>query len=127
MASEKDRKLIEDELNLINKETWIKLVSETHVFGKELHFWFLVESKERAEESFKKFVSTISEILPRFRETKIDASFSEINGDKQIIWDFVDDRELRTGLKREFAASPQTFKLREDNVFYSKERSERHS
>ena len=52
MASEKDRKLIEDELNLINKETWIKLVSETHVFGKELHFWFLVDSKERAEESF---------------------------------------------------------------------------
>ena len=119
IASEKDRELIEAELNQINEGTWLKLVSEIHDFGKELHFWFLVEDKQHAEETFKKVTSTLREILPRFHATEVDASFSEIEGDEHIIWDFVDDCQLRVGLQREFAASPQKFKVRYDNLFFA--------
>ena len=115
---EAERERVESVLERQNAGLWLKLASEVHYGGDEAPFWFLVSGPERLRAAVDAAMPVLHEASMQFRDTKFTASFSEKKDDRQIIWEFLTEEELRAGtVKRELGTSPSSFKLDAYDVF----------
>lgn len=80
-----------------NRSSWIEVQSEIHEGGAECPIWFLVEGKDKAISSWEIFLATINPYLEKCENTEFTVSFQQIDGDKIIWWDALDDDDIRTG------------------------------
>ena len=121
-ASEELRKHIVAELETHQQMGWwIEIRSEIHGNGNQALFFFLVSSPESIGEIVTLFRDITADELIRCDETEFELSFSEIRGDRKIIWDVVVDSELRGNMNllanRVWGDKPVEFALCDDELF----------
>ncbi len=117
-ATEQDRERIAVNLGVEQPGRWKALKSELHFFGKQAHFWFLIDDPRQISGIITLFQEVAAEDVARFDETEFDLSFIEIRGGKNIVWDVVEDEEIRGILPaRPWGAHPTQFDLGDDELF----------
>ena len=109
---------LQDTLQKLNTDTWLQLATEIQYHGRDAPFWFLISGPDRLEAAASIVLPILYEAAIQFDGTNFSASFSEKRDGQEIIWDFVDEDEVRAGVPdRELGTSPAFFKLRPWDVF----------
>ena len=111
---------LQDALQKLNAGAWLQLATEIQYHGRDAPFWFLISGPDQLKAAASIVLPILHEAAVRFDGTNFSASFSEKKDSQEIIWDFVDEDEVRAGVPdRELGDSPAFFKLRPWDVFGS--------
>jgi hypothetical protein len=118
IPTEQDRERIAVRLGAEQDSRWKALKSEIHDFGKQTLFFFLIDNPQKIGEILAIFQRVAADDLARFDESEFELSFVEIRDGKNIVWDVVDNDEIRGTLPtRRWGAHPAQFDLGEDELF----------
>ena len=118
ILTEQDRERIAMRLEAEQDDRWKALKSELHDFGKRALFFFRIDNPHQIGEILAIFQRVVVDDLARFNETEFELSFIEIREGKNIVWDVIDNDEIRGTLpSRLWGAHPAQFDLGEDELF----------
>jgi len=97
---------------------WKALKFEVHGMGRQALFFFLIEDPSLIGEVVALFQRVATNELKQFQETEVELSFVEIRKKKNVVWDVVDNDEIRGHLPaRAWGEYPQQFDLGEYELF----------
>jgi hypothetical protein len=118
IPTEQDRERMAASLGAEQNGRWKALKSELHDFGKQTLFFFLINNPHQIAWILAIFRRVAADDLARFDETDFELSFIEIRDGKNIVWDVIDNDEIRGTLPaRTWGAHPAQFDLGEDELF----------
>lgn len=118
IPTEQDREKLTEKLMAEQFGRWRTLKSELQYFGRQMLFFFLIDDPRQIDEIVSLFRRVAADDVERFNETEFELGFTEIRGEKKIIWDVVVDDEIRGKFPaRSWGEYPAQFDLGEDELF----------
>ena len=116
--TEDEREKVSRELESLNRDLWLKLVSQVHYHGDEANFWFLVSDPALVPLIIPLVLGPMNIAAGRFDETKFFVSFSQKTDTNRVVWEDISDDEVRLGrVDRPLCSHPAYFKLHQFDVF----------
>ncbi len=121
--TEPERDALHSKLHAKQGVLWRDMYSEIHYDGDECHFWFQINSPENIDLIIQVFQECSDSFLQKYHETEFDVCFKEVTTEEVILWEFVDNDEVRGGPRvpeREWGAEP-TVSIPEEYEIFSEE------
>ncbi|TRL41340.1 hypothetical protein [Rhizobium straminoryzae] len=111
------RKEAHEQLEKLRHAPWLAVASECDTARKQFYFWFRVSGSEGVKDVAEQARSVLSDIAVSVPACEFNVAIVELSETEEIIWDDLEDAEIRYGIHRVLGQDPEHKRRKEFSVF----------